>query len=59
MVWWTEVGGVDGCRGRGEGGRAGEGGEERERNFFFFFTVPNFPSILTENLTEVPFRTNG
>ena len=43
---------------------AGEGEERevargrRERNFFFF-TVPNFPSILTENLTEVPFRTNG
>ena len=36
----------------------GRGGEERE-NFFFFFTVPNFPSILTENLTEVSFRTNG
>ena len=58
MVLWPEVGGVDGWRGRGEGDRAGERGR-RERENFFFFTVPNFPSILTENLTEVPFRTNG
>ena len=39
MVLWPEVGGVDGWRGRGEGGRAGRGGEGE---IFFFYCIDQF-----------------